>query len=144
LGLECRDQSEAYVYEPLAPEPRSLRRVDQGTPTSTSTSAGRVQFEHDDPLRRIPATEYLPVIAGVEVSSNGRCRCPMPDHEDLHPSAKAYGARWHCFACGAGGSIIDLAVAIYGIEPSGPDYWRLRDRILEALVWSPLRHEATP
>lgn len=105
---------------------------------STSTVAGRVEFDHDDPLRRIPASEYLPLIAGVEVPSSGRCRCPMPDHEDERPSAKAYGIRWVCFSCGASGTIIDVAAAVYGLPASGPDYWRVRDRIVEALVWAPL------
>jgi hypothetical protein len=58
---------------------------------------------------------------------------PVPDHEDTHPSAKAYGTGWYCFACGAGGSIIDAASAVYGVPASGPDFWRLRDLIVEAL-----------
>jgi hypothetical protein len=85
LGLECRDRAENYTFEP---DPPKRINAGQGTATRTSTVAARVQFDHDDPLKRIPAAEYLPLIAGVEVSSSGRCRCPMPDHEDLHPSAR--------------------------------------------------------
>jgi hypothetical protein len=65
----------------------------------------------------------------------------MPDHQDVHPSAKAYGERWQCFACGAGGSIIDVASAVYGLSATGPEYWRLRDRIVEALLWAPIGRE---
>jgi hypothetical protein len=111
------------------------RRSSQQTPQSTSNGSGRVDLPEwdDDPLRRIPAKEYLPVIADVEVSATGTCRCPLPDHEDRHPSAKTYGARWHCFGCNRRGGIIDVAAAVYGVEPTGADYWRLRDMILDAL-----------
>ena len=47
-------------------------------------------------------------------------------------------SHWRCFGCNRGGGIIDLAAALYGIEPRGESYWRLRDRIFEALVWAPL------
>ncbi len=38
-------------------------------------------------------------------------RCPMPEHEDVHPSAnynRNKGA-WHCHVCGGGGGTVDLA-----------------------------------
>lgn len=140
LGLECDDALDlANDHDPLDYPPKR-RTPHHGTPTSTSTAAGRVQLDHGDPLKTVPASVYLPAL-GVELSSSGRFRCPMPDHEDEHPSCKAYGARWTCFACGAGGSIIDAAAAVYGIDARGPDYWRLRDRILEALGWAPLPSE---
>lgn len=142
LGLVCRDRADRYTAEP-ADDPPKRRRAHHGTPQSTSTASARVTFDHphDDPLKTIPASQYLPALTGELVSSSGRIRCPRPDHEDVHPSAKCYGTEWKCFSCGAGGSIIDAASAIYGIPATGPDYWRLRDRILEALVWSPLQHE---
>jgi hypothetical protein len=89
-------------------------------------------------LKRIPASQYLPAIAGVDVSSSGRCRCPTPLHRDEHPSAKAYGTRWVCFWCGAKGGIIEVAREVYGVEPTGRDFWRLRDLILEALGEQPV------
>jgi hypothetical protein len=141
LRLEYEDRAAAYTAEPVDDEPRNRRSPHHGTATSTSTGSDPVEFDHDDPLRRIPAAEYLPVIAGVEVLSSGRVRCPMPDHPDEHPSAKVYGTRWRCFSCGAGGSIIDVAAAIYGIGTTGSDYWRLRDRIVEAFLWAPTGRE---
>jgi len=51
-----------------------------------------------------------------------RCRCPLPDHEDRDPSASytpADGDRpelWHCFACGVGGTAVDLLVYADGLR----------------------------
>jgi hypothetical protein len=132
LAVEARDRADAYCVEPEPPPKR--RRPHHRTPTSTSTGTSRVQFDDNDPLKRIPAAEYLPAIAGVDVSSSGRCRCPMPDHEDVHPSAKCYGTRWHCFSCGAGGTIIDLGAAVYDLEPRGAGFIELRRRIASALL----------
>ena len=145
LGRRTRAQHETdwelerrLFYEPWPPPKKSRESYPHGRPTSTSTGADRVEFDHDDPLKRVPATEYLPAIAGVVVSSSGRCRCPMPDHPDVHPSCKAYGTRWKCFSCGAKGGIIEVAREVYGIEPIGKDFWCLRDRILEALGEGPI------
>jgi hypothetical protein len=138
LHKRCRLQHESdwaaekrLLYKPWPPVKR--RRPHQGTPQSTSTRTERVQFVDGDPLKRIPAVQYLPAIASVDVSSSGRCRCPMRDHEDVHPSCKTYGTRWVCFSCGAKGGVIEVASEVYGVEPRGRDFWRLRDLILEAL-----------
>jgi len=128
---------ERQLYEPWGPTKR--RKPHQGTPQSTSTGTERVQFDDGDPLKQIPAVQYLPAIAGVDVSSSGRFRCPMRDHPDVHPSAKAYGTRWVCFSCGAKGGIIEVAREVYGVEPTGRGFWELRDRILEALGERPVK-----
>ncbi len=43
---------------------------------------------------------------------NARWRCPNPNHPDVHPSMTVFHGhrsdRWHCHACGAGGTAIDL------------------------------------
>jgi hypothetical protein len=138
LALECRERVDdlngydaALDFEP----PRRIKRTPHhGTPTSTSTGTGQVGFPDSDPLKSIPAALYLPALTGTEVSSTGRCRCPMPDHLDENPSAKAYGVRWKCFSCNAGTTIIDLGAAIYGLETTGPDFLKLRCRIAAALL----------
>jgi hypothetical protein len=134
LALECRDRVERELCpDPVLDyEPRRKRNAaSHGTPTSTSTGSGRVELPADsDPLKSIPARVYLPVLTGVEVSSNGRTRCPMADHADEHPSAKAYGVRWHCFGCNRGGSIFDAAAEAYGLSTSGLDFIELRWRLL--------------
>jgi hypothetical protein len=123
--------------------PPKRRTSSHGTPTSTSTRAGRVRFpDHGDPLKSIAADVYLPILTGEVVSPSGRTRCPMRDHPDEHPSAKAYGTRWVCFSCGAMGGIIDAAAEAYGLEPTGSDYLKLRDRIVRDLLLTPLPSEA--
>lgn len=138
LARWCRARlDDEHQYERVAhgyEEPPPRRRTpSHGTPRSTSTGTIRVQFDPGDPLKSIPAELYLEALAGVEVSSSGRVRCPMPDHEDLHPSGKVYGSRWICFSCGAGGSIIDLGAALYGIPATGRGYWEIRDRLIADL-----------
>ena len=50
-------------------------------------------------------------------------------------------SHWRCFGCNRGGGVIDLAAALYGIDPRGRGYWRLRDLILERLLWAPIHPE---
>jgi hypothetical protein len=133
LQHEADWEAEKRLLYDEYPPPKRLS-PHHGTPTTTSTDKGRVELpEHDDPLKRIPAAVYLPAIACVVVSSSGRCRCPMPDHPDEHPSAKAYGTRWVCFSCGARGDVIKLASEVYGLEPRGRDFIELRRLIAAAL-----------
>ncbi|MGH2858704.1 MAG: hypothetical protein ACRDMJ_14615, partial [Solirubrobacteraceae bacterium] len=72
---------------------------------------------HEDPYRRIPAVEYMVQIAGLEPDRAGFVRCPNPAHQDEHPSCSVRGPRpelWKCQACGAAGSIYDLASLVLG------------------------------
>jgi hypothetical protein len=36
---------------------------------------------------------------------------------------------------------MELASELHGIEPRGRGFWRLRDLIVEALLWAPIRQE---
>jgi hypothetical protein len=49
-----------------------------------------------------------------------RFRCPNPDHEDKHPSARwnRKKAVWCCDACGAGGGALRLAELLGVAKPS--------------------------
>jgi hypothetical protein len=146
---ECRRRADLKVEGELLYEerleqewpPPKRRRPSHGTPMSTSTASGVAKFGDDDPLKRIPAAEYLPALTGKLVSASGRTRCPMRDHPDEHPSAKTYGTRWVCFSCGARGGIIEAAAEAYGLEPRGADFLRLRDRTVHALLYAPLKSE---
>lgn len=53
---------------------------------------------------------------GFSPNRNGYIQCPFHDG-DKHGSLKIYdGTRgWHCFGCGAGGSVIDFTMRLYGI-----------------------------
>jgi hypothetical protein len=136
LGERCRLRIASELdYERRAVEewPRKRRTPHHGTAANTSTGTERVELSTGDPLKSIPAATYLPALTGELVSSNGRTRCPRPDHPDERPSAKCYGTRWYCFSCGAGGSIIDAAAAIYGLDPTGRGWFEVRRRLLADL-----------
>jgi hypothetical protein len=75
------------------------------------------------PWDEMEAAEYYQAIVGVEPYRNGKIHCPHAAHPDRHPSARLYegvGAGWYCFACQAGGSVIDLMAAIRGY-PTGSE-----------------------
>lgn len=65
-----------------------------------------------DPLRSIPATEYVERLTGATVPRSRLICCPLPDHADRTPSFHVGGpdeSVWFCHGCGRGGSIFDLA-----------------------------------
>jgi hypothetical protein len=77
----------------------------------------------NDPLRAIAPREYFRALAAAEVTRDGYCHCPLPDHEDPHPSCRVFETAeegWWCFGCGRGGSIYDLASLLEG-GPGGGD-----------------------
>jgi RepB DNA-primase from phage plasmid/CHC2 zinc finger len=94
----------------------------------------------NDPLSSIPPEVYVEALAGEPVGRGRKIRCPF--HGDTDPSLHVYetaGEGWYCYGCGRGGTVIDFAAAVFGIEPRGRGYWRLRDRIVERLLHAPLR-----
>jgi hypothetical protein len=140
----CRSWNEAEwlcekrFYEPYVPREKR-RSQDRGT-ASTSSRSTRVVFDRwGDALHAIPAREYVQALADVEVSSSGRVRCPLPDHEDRNPSFQVYDDGWHYFGCNRGGSIIDFGAALYGIEPRGSGYREIRQRLVADLGLEVLR-----
>lgn len=56
---------------------------------------------------------------GMEPDRNGFCRCPF--HGEKTASLKLYPGKrgWHCFGCGAGGSVIDLVMSYYSMDFKG-------------------------
>jgi hypothetical protein len=104
---------------PLAPHPspRSPRRQRQAS---------------DDPLLAIPPRVYVERLLGVDVPRSGFVSCPL--HVDRTPSLKVYETPergWMCFSarCGRGGSIYDIAAALWGLGTRGPDFLKLRHRL---------------
>jgi hypothetical protein len=95
--------------DPPSPKPPPLSQRRDGRP-------------NDDAFRRIPAPVYFAALAGITVPARGGLvRCPA--HDDEHPSCSVSAAPdnvWHCHACGAGGTAVDLASAVLG-GPTGPE-----------------------
>jgi hypothetical protein len=85
-----------------------------------------------DGLLRIPPQVYVQDLLGTRAGRNGKVHCPF--HHDERPSLHVYptAARgWHCFSCGRGGTIYDLAAGIWGLDTRGRDFIRLRTRLIE-------------
>jgi hypothetical protein len=105
-----------------------------------STPVGRRQDGRvdDDPYKRLPASTYFALIAGIHVPPRGGLvRCPA--HEDEHPSCSVSATEpvWKCHACAAGGTIYDLASAVLGgptgQELRGEAFKRAHAFVVEAL-----------
>lgn len=81
----------------------------------------------------VAATEYVPLLAGVEVGRDGKAHCPL--HDDSTPSLHAYAdpARgWFCYGCREGGDAYTLAGLLWGLNPRD-DFPELQRRVLAAL-----------
>ena len=82
----------------------------------------------DDPLLAIAPDVYVGRLLNVEVPRHRKVSCPF--HEDRHASLHVYetAARgWYCFGrCHRGGTIYDLAAPLYGYDPRGEGFLRLK------------------
>ena len=125
-------------------EPR--RRFEAVRPRSGSRPRSpRDPIDDRDVLDEIDPRDYWEALTGEPVEANGRARCPVVGHEDVHPSVVVYdepGRGWWCPVCDVGGSAVDLAAVITGIVPRGKGYHELRRWIAERLLNSPLREAA--
>lgn len=121
----------AYVWldeRPCAWAPAWLLR--RPAPARTAAAA-----DHLDPLRRVPADVYVPLLTRRNIERGGYVSCPL--HEgDNDPSLKVYGgdSGWFCFGCRRGGTIIDLAAALWGLDTRGEDYKTVRRRLIDLLL----------
>lgn len=122
--------SEVLADVPELPEPDPPCALRPST-----TTAGR----DDDALLAIPATEFVPILLGRPLTRDGKTTCPFhAGGEERTPSLHAYDddGGWFCFGCERGGTIIDLGVALFGIEPRGRGYHDLRRRLAADLLRS--------
>jgi DNA primase len=66
-------------------------------------------------------------LTGERVGRARKVHCPL--HPDRTPSLHVYedpARGWFCFGCRRGGSVYDLAGALWGIEPRGAGMRALR------------------
>ena len=85
-----------------------------------------------DPLLSIPPAVYVKELLGVEPGRKRKVRCPF--HDDARPNLHVYptGDRgWCCFGCRRGGTIYDLAAAVWGFGTRGAEFSKLRQQLLE-------------
>ena len=107
-----------------------LPRIDDGLVQRRWDAGAR--SVRDDPLLAVPPRLYVADLVGRRPGRDGKVTCPF--HDDSHASLHAYptGARgWFCFSCRRGGTIYDLAAAVWNIEPRGRGFIELRSRLLE-------------
>lgn len=92
-----------------------IPHIDRASPHGATTSASRTITAPRDGFP-FPSG-FLDAIDRAVRDREGRSergevrfRCPAPDHEDRHPSARwnRDKATWHCDACGTGGGVLDL------------------------------------
>lgn len=71
--------------------------------------------EYAELIRAAVPIRDLLEMNGVKVNRRGVALCPI--HGDKNPSLKVYGGDrgWVCYGCRRGGSVINLAMALYGI-----------------------------
>jgi hypothetical protein len=97
-------------------------------PAPARTTIVPVADRGDDPLLAIAPEVYVRRLLGVEVPRHRKVPCPF--HEDRHASLHVYDTAergWYCFgACRMGGTIYDLAAALYRYIARGEDFLRLR------------------
>lgn len=70
---------------------------------------------------------YVRRLTGRAAGRSGKVRCPF--HDDGTPSLHVYPDAqrgWFCFGCGRGGTVYDLAAALWGRELRGRDFAALR------------------
>jgi hypothetical protein len=97
-------------------------------PQAARTPAAPHPARGDDPLLAIAPEVYVARLLSVEIPRHRKVRCPF--HADRTPSLHVYetpARGWYCFGrCRRGGTIYDLAAPLYGYDPRGKDFLRLR------------------
>jgi putative DNA primase/helicase len=109
------------------------------TPEVARALAERIAADYEpDPLAAITPPEYVERLTGAAApAGGGKIHCPLPGHEDERtPSFHVYAAAergWHCYGCGRGGTIYDLAGALWGLDTRGAAFLELRSRLADSL-----------
>jgi hypothetical protein len=120
------------VWE-LPAVPGWLLELVKASPTRARRSALPPR-ETLDPLFAIGAEIYVPALSGCEPGPDWKIHCPF--HDDAEPSLHIYdaGRGWFCFGCRRGGTIIDFASHLWGLEPRGEGFFEIRQRVAEELL----------
>jgi hypothetical protein len=117
-----------------------------GRPTKRRVPSPARTFATDlhaeDPARRIAPRDYFRVLARRDPDNYRVIRCPNPAHkggEERTPSCEVFDTPqegWHCWGCGAGGSIYDLAGVMLGVG-WGP---AITKRVMREIVGPHVEH----
>ena len=146
--IEADLASERYIAaqesdDPIPPAPperpapsRTIRWDASWSKRAKSTRdphlSGQPYNRDTDPLLALDLREVWEQLTGEDLRFN-RSRCPHPKHEDRIPACKVYADGFRCWACEASGSIVDLGAVLFGIEPRGAGFFRVREELFRAL-----------
>jgi hypothetical protein len=135
-----------YKHQP--PRPVTLREFDPRThhrdeilaglatpQDSRATVGNRRPGATRDLLLTIEPARYVEALTGQVVPRYRKITCPL--HDDSTPSLHVYRHPengWHCYGCHRGGTIYDLAGALWGLQTRGSDFLALRVRLSAAIL----------
>jgi hypothetical protein len=91
-----------------------------------------------DSLLAIAPASYVELLTGQTVPPQRKINCPL--HPDRTPSLHVYERPengWHCYGCHRGGTIYDLAGALWGLQTRGSDFLALRARLSAEVLHEP-------
>ncbi len=79
-----------------------------------------------DSIRAIPI-QLVAADLGFSLTVKGAGRCRLPGHEDHNPSfsVRLLTNRFTCYACGRNGDVIDIVMAMEGLDFKEACYWLL-------------------
>lgn len=88
----------------------------------------------DDRLLDVEPERYVALLTGRRVGRSRKVRCPL--HDDRTASLHVYREPkrgWFCFGCRRGGTVYDLAGAVWKLEPREAGFVAIRERLLAML-----------
>lgn len=130
------------VYEPDRRYPLSqLLRVLPADPSPPvpRRRVARPAVASSDPLLAIPPEDYFYRLTGRRPGRSRKVNCPL--HDDRRASLHVYAdpARgWYCFGCRRGGSVFDLAAALWRRGTRGVEFTFLRLELERLLLGEPV------
>ncbi|MGA2924413.1 MAG: bifunctional DNA primase/polymerase [Solirubrobacteraceae bacterium] len=135
----------AFLPRLIAPLPSSIVDLERERRVARSAAALRDMSpgpgRDGDPLRTIPASEYVPILTGREINREGYVQCPFHrGGEERTPSLRAFedpARGWRCFAtgCGAAGDVYTLVARLRGVDRlTGREFVKVRYELGEQLV----------
>ena len=130
--LELVEEVAADVVELWA----ERSRIPLGPVGDRQPEVRRPDRDHDA-LDEIAPSDYVHLLAGVEVPHHGMICCPLPGHEDRTPSFKVYpepGLGWFCFGCGRGGDIYTFGAELWNVSTRGASFHSLRRLLARELL----------
>ena len=96
-----------------APDGRNIERPRSKSIYANHTTSRDIFQSIKDSL----TPEEVARFYGFEPNRSGFICCPF--HTEKTPSLKLYENSFHCFGCGAGGSVIDFAARLFGLDVIG-------------------------